>query len=125
MSDQHFFNLNDLSQGIARTLSEGLESRIFPGQNVMLSVVRIEPHKSGQIHSHPQEQWGVMLEGSGVRIQDGVEHEVEAGDFWQTPGDVPHGLRSGPKGALVLDVFSPPRDEYRKSGSGFADQSAE
>ena len=118
--DQHrFFNIDDMSQGIARTLSDGLETRIFPGENVMLSVVRIGPDKSGVEHSHPQEQWGVLLEGSGVRTQDGVEHAVAAGDFWQTPGDMPHSFRAGDEGAVVLDVFSPPREEYRHAGSGF------
>ena len=76
--------------------------------------------KSGEIHSHSQEQWGVMLEGGGVRIQDGVEHEVRAGDFWQTPGQVEHGFKAGPEGAVILDVCSPPRDEYRRAGAGFA-----
>jgi quercetin dioxygenase-like cupin family protein len=119
MTKQHFFNLHDMNQGIARTLAEGLSTRIFPGEHVMISVVRAEPDKAGEIHSHPQEQWGVMLEGSGVRIQDGVEHEVRAGDFWQTPGNVSHGFRAGPDGAVILDIFSPPRDEYRQAGSGF------
>ena len=119
VAEQHFFNLHDMSQGISRTLAEGLETRIFPGENVMISVVRISPNKSGEIHHHPQEQWGVMLEGSGVRIQDGVEHEVRRGDFWQTPGQVPHGFRAGAQGAVILDIFSPPRDEYRRAGRGF------
>ena len=120
MGAMHFFNLYDESQGIARTLSEGLETRIFVGENVMLSVVRIDANRSGKIHRHPQEQWGVLLEGSGVRIQDGVEHAVSVGDFWQTPGGVSHGFRAGSNGALVLDIFSPPRDEYRRPGAGFA-----
>lgn len=120
MKTRHFFNLYDTSQGIPCALSEGLESRIFPGDNVMLSVVRITANRSGEIHSHPQEQWGVLLEGSGVRIQDGIEHEVSAGDFWQTPSSVSHSFRAGPSGALVLDIFSPPRDEYRQAGAGFA-----
>ena len=119
MSQQQFFNLHDLSQGIARDLADGVRTRIFPGENVMVSVVHISPNRAGEIHSHPQEQWGVMLEGSGARIQDGVEHEVKSGDFWQTPGNIPHGFRGGPEGALILDIFSPPRDEYRKAGSGF------
>ena len=42
-----------------------METRIFPGKNVMISVVKINPDTSGQIHDHPQEQWGVLLEGSG------------------------------------------------------------
>jgi len=119
MSKQHFFNIDDMSQGIARTLADGLETRIFPGENVMLSVVRIGPDKSGVEHSHPQEQWGVLLEGSGVRTQDGVEHAVAVGDFWQTPGHMTHSFRAGAEGAVVLDVFSPPREEYRQAGSGF------
>ena len=86
----------------------------------MVSVVRITPNRAGEIHAHPQEQWGVLLEGSGVRIQDGVEHQVKAGDFWQTPGNVPHGFRGGPDCAVILDIFSPPREEYKKNGSGFA-----
>lgn len=120
MSEQYFFNLHDMSHGISRNLAEGLDTRIFPGENVMLSVVRIGANKSGEIHSHSQEQWGVMLEGSRVRIQDGVEHEVRAGDFWETPGQIEHCFKAGPEGAVVLDVFSPPRDEYRRAGAGFS-----
>jgi len=120
MSDATFFNLNDLSQGIHRVLADGLETRIFPGDQAMLSVVRAEPNKAGSVHSHPQEQWGVMLEGSGVRLQDGVEFPVKAGDFWRTPGGIEHSFTAGPDGAMVLDFFAPPRDEYRTAGAGFS-----
>jgi quercetin dioxygenase-like cupin family protein len=116
-----FFNLDDLTQGIQRDLAAGLKTRIFPGDHAMLSIVMIAPHASGTIHSHPQEQWGVLLEGDGVRIQNGEEHPVKAGDFWRTPGGVPHGMRAGANGARVLDFFSPPREEYRKAGAGFGD----
>ena len=118
-SEQNFFNLDDTTQGILRELAPGLTTRIFVGDHAMLSVVTIEPNAEGQVHSHPQEQWGVLLEGDAVRIQDGEEIAVKAGDFWRTPGGVPHGLRAGPQGARVLDIFSPPRAEYRKAGSGF------
>ena len=115
-----FFNFADLSAGIPRTLTEGIETRVFPGAQAMLSVVSFEPGSVGSVHSHPEEQWGVLLEGSGIRIQDGVEVQVGEGDFWCTPGDVEHGFRAGPDGAKVLDIFAPPREAYRKSGSGFA-----
>lgn len=115
---ENFFNLDDLSQGIARNLAEGVSTRIFPGDQAMLSVVRVEPGSCSDEHSHPQEQWGVILEGSGVRIQDGEEHVVSAGDFWRTPGDIVHAFRAGPGGAKLLDIFSPPREEYRAAGSG-------
>lgn len=120
-NDETFFNLDDQSQGIKRELAPGINTRIFPGDQAMLSVVVLEPNAVGTLHSHPQEQWGVLLEGSLTRVQAGVETEVKVGDFWRTPGGVEHTVRAGPNGARVLDVFAPPRDEYRKAGSGFGD----
>jgi quercetin dioxygenase-like cupin family protein len=114
-----FFNLADLGAGIARTLAPGIDTRVFAGEHAMLSVVSFEPLSEGSIHSHPEEQWGVLLEGSGTRIQDGVAVPVEMGDFWRTPGNVEHGFRAGPEGARVLDIFAPPREAYRRAGSGF------
>lgn len=115
-----FFNFADLGKGIARTLADGIETRVFPGDQAMFSVVSFEPESEGALHSHEEEQWGVLLEGSGTRIQDGQEVLVGEGDFWRTPGGIEHGFRAGPNGAKVLDVFAPPREAYRKSGSGFA-----
>ena len=120
MSHENFFNMDDLSQGISRQLAEGIATRIFPGEQAMLSLVRCEANTTGSIHAHPQEQWGVCLQGSGIRIQDGVEVPFSQGDFWCTPGGVEHGIRVGDEGATVLDLFAPPRDEYRKTGKGFA-----
>ena len=85
----------------------------------MLSVVVIAPGAQGTMHHHPEEQWGVLLEGSATRFQGGEEIAVKKGDFWRTPGNVPHTMRAGPDGCRVLDVFSPPRAEYKKPGHGF------
>ena len=118
-TDGTFFNLNDPEQGIKRELAPGITTRVFPGDQAMLSIVRLEPNAVGTLHHHPEEQWGVLLEGSAVRVQGEQEYEVSTGDFWRTPGDVPHTIRAGPEGATILDVFSPPRAAYTKPGSGF------
>ncbi|MEM7339606.1 MAG: cupin domain-containing protein [Actinomycetota bacterium] len=114
-----FFNLADLSAGIARTLSPGISTSIFAGEQAMISVVSFEPDSVGTIHSHPEEQWGVLIAGS-VRIQGGESVPVTNGDFWLTPGGVDHGFTAGPEGATVMDILAPPRDAYRTAGSGFA-----
>ena len=113
------FNLYDQKQGIARKLAEGLQARIFVGENIMLSVVNIDPHSEGKIHSHVEEQWGLLIAGECIRIQDGEEIAVSTGDFWYTPSNVLHGIRTGASSALVLDIFSPPRQEYKQGGEGF------
>lgn len=114
-----FHNLDHPTGGIERELAPGVNTHIFVGEGAMLSVVTIAPNAAGTMHSHPEEQWGVLLEGTAVRVQGNEEIPVRKGDFWRTPGGVPHTMRAGPDGAKVLDVFSPPRPEYRVPGKGF------
>ena len=73
--EENFYNIDDTDSGIFRELGEGLTTRIFPGQQAMLSVVRVAPNAKGAIHSHVQEQWGYLISGSAIRIQDGEEIE--------------------------------------------------
>lgn len=114
-----FHNIDNPEDGLFRELAEGLTTRIFAGEQAMLSIVTIAPNAEGTLHHHPEEQWGLLLEGSAIRVQGGEEISVKRGDFWRTPGNVPHTMRAGPEGARVLDIFSPPRPEYRKAGKGF------
>jgi len=115
----NFFNVDAMEQGLFRQLAEGMETRVFPGDQAMISIVRIAPGQTGKLHSHPEEQWGCLLRGSGVRTQGGENIEVGEGDFWRTPGGVEHTFTAGPDGAVVFDVFAPPREDYKKPGSGF------
>jgi quercetin dioxygenase-like cupin family protein len=114
------FNLDSDEGGIFRQLAEGMTTTIFPGEQAMLSVVRIDPHAMGQMHKHPEEQWGVMLEGSATRYQDEVEFLIRKGDIWRTPPHAMHTMKAGPEGAVVLDIFAPVRKEYLSPGAGFA-----
>lgn len=114
-----FHNIDDASDAIQRQLAEGLSASIYPGDQAMISVVTVDPGAAGTLHHHPEEQWGLCLDGSGVRVQGDEEIPFSKGDFWRTPGGVPHTMRAGPEGCRVLDIFAPPRDEYRTPGSGF------
>jgi len=114
-----FYNLDTCEHGQLRRLASGVVARIFLGDKSMLSLVTVEPNAQGEIHKHPEEQWGLLVEGSGVRVQGGIEHPVQAGDFWRTPSNVSHGFRAGRDGAHILDIFSPPREGYKRCGTGF------
>ena len=121
MSNKWLFNVNDMQSGIKRKLADGLSSQIYPGEKAMISVVRLEPNAEGQLHSHPEEQWGFLIEGSATRTQGDQVVEVSQGDFWHTPGGTPHTVKAGPKGAVIFDVFAQIREAYLKPGEGFAD----
>lgn len=78
-----------------RRLAEEIRTSVFAGEDSMLPFVRVGPHSEGGFPTTPEEQRGVLPEGECVRTQDGEE------------------------GALVLDVFSPPRPGYPSDGEGF------
>ena len=119
MRPENFFSIDDTDGGIPRELAPGLTTTVYPGDQAMISVVRIGPNAQGTLHHHPEEQWGYCIEGSGTRFQGDEAVEVKKGDFWRTPGEVPHTMKAGPDGMVVLDVFAPPRETYKKAGSGF------
>ena len=106
--------------GLSRKIQDGITTNIFFGQNVMLSVAEVAPNTISTVHSHPEEQWGYLLEGECVRIQGGDEVAMTKGDFWRTPSNTPHGVRTGAVGATIMDIFSPPRKAYTEPGEGYA-----
>src|SRR2546427_432205 len=80
-----FHNVDDTSDGLFRELAPGVTTRMFSGERPMLSIVNFCPNAQWVVHHHPEEQWGVLLEGSAVRVQDGEEIPVNKGDFWLRP----------------------------------------
>ena len=117
---ENFFRIDAPDGGIARELAPGITTTIFPGDQAMVSIVRVAPGAKGTLHHHPEEQWGHCLEGSGTRIQGDTRVEIGPGDLWRTPGGTPHTVEAGAQGLVIMDIFAPPRAAYSKPGSGFA-----
>ena len=76
MSDAPPYNTDNPVGGTSRTVAEGFDISIFVGDVAMVSVVKARPDTKGSIHNHLEKHWGVLLNGSAIWIQDGVEHEV-------------------------------------------------
>jgi quercetin dioxygenase-like cupin family protein len=78
-----------------------------------LAVVELEPGAVAAEHSHGNEQLGIVLQGMiTFRIGD-EERKLGPGETWCIPGNTPHEATAGPEGCVVIDVFSPPRDDFR------------
>jgi unsaturated pyranuronate lyase len=100
--------------------SECSHHRIFPGvdiyticgQQIMLSLVEMEPHAVVEEHSHPHEQLGLMLEGEADFTIGGIHMHVTAGQMWRIPGGVIHKVVAGERPVRAIDVFHPPREDY-------------
>ena len=62
-------------------------------------------------HKHSQEQIVHILEGRMKLIVSGVSHELKGGESFYLASNVPHGVETIVD-TMVLDTFSPPRDDY-------------
>lgn len=120
MQEQFFFNIDSAEGGVHRELAPGITTTVYTGEHAQISIVRFEAGARGTLHHHPEEQWGHCLSGGGLRYQGDAEVAVKPGDFWRTPGDLPHTMQAGEEGMVVMDIFAPPRKAYEKPGSGFA-----
>ena len=100
----------------------GFQMQSISGGAMMANWVRIEPNKLMPRHQHPQEQLGIMLEGT-LELTIGDETRVlKPGHAYTIPGDVPHHARTSDDGCLVLDIFSPVREDYASMARAAADQ---
>jgi quercetin dioxygenase-like cupin family protein len=79
-----------------------------------MSVVELDPGAVVAEHSHENEQLGIVLRGTmDFRVGD-ERRELGLGGTWRIPANTPHEATAGPDGAVVIDVFAPPRDDFRE-----------
>jgi quercetin dioxygenase-like cupin family protein len=91
----------------------GVVARAVESERLTLSVVELDPDAVIPEHAHENEQVGLLLTGS-MRFRVGDEtREAVPGTTWTIPGNVPHDVVVGPEGAVVVEVFAPPRDDWQ------------
>lgn len=79
----------------------------------MMVFYKIEPGKVFAWHNHPHAQFGVVLEGEGTFRVGEVQWGVKPGDGYFIPPGVFHELRTqGDKPSIIIDFFTPERDDY-------------
>ena len=96
-----------------REIFPGVTMSVITGEKLMLMRVAFAANAVVSEHSHPHEQLGFVMEGEAEFVVGGESKRLTQGDHYAIPGDTPHRVTAGPQGALCLDIFSPPREEYR------------
>ena len=104
---------DELAELPRQELFGGFVARAVHGEQLTLAVVEIEPGATLPEHHHANEQFGMVLRGSATFRVGGETRELRPGSIWRIAADTPHTLVAGPEGAEVIDVFSPPRDDWR------------
>ncbi len=104
---------HDPSQVERIELAPGVMLRTMWGDKVMMSMVEVAPKAVVPNHTHPHEQAGLVLQGEFEFTIGGETKWVRPGDAYVIPGGVEHSLVGSDGWSLVLDIFSPPREEYK------------
>lgn len=109
--------MSDVFSSIAETapqrIWDGVVARVRHGRELTLAVVELDGGSVIPEHSHANEQVGLLVDGSVTfRIGD-EERALEAGASWCVSAHEPHELRVGPEGAVIIEAFSPSRDDWR------------
>ena len=106
----YFFTQSD---GARRTLFPGVDAHVVWGANLMLSLVDLQPHAVVAEHSHPHEQMGMVIEGRAEFTIGGETRMVGPGDMYLMPSNVRHKVVALDLPVRAIDVFNPPREEYK------------
>jgi quercetin dioxygenase-like cupin family protein len=95
----------------------GILARAVHGDELTLAVVELDPGSVVAEHSHPNEQLGIVLHGSVIFRVGSESRELGPGGTWCIPANAPHDVHTGPEGAVVIDVFAPPRADWETTES--------
>ena len=111
-------NLQDIAAVAPKTVWDGVTARIVNGERISMAVVELAPGGLVPEHHHQNEQLGLVLEGEvGFRIGD-EERTLGPGGTWRILADVPHQVRAGADGAVVVDIFTPVREDWSALAPG-------
>jgi quercetin dioxygenase-like cupin family protein len=104
--------LLDFSTVLPREIAPGFLGRYVHSDQITQGRVDIAPGARIPDHSHLHEQWTLLLSGSFELTVAGVSHVLKPGQMLYIGPHERHSARAL-TACVVLDVFHPPRDDYR------------
>lgn len=107
----HFIDIDTIEP---KELAEGVKIRVIPGERMTMVEFSLKDGAPIPEHSHPHEQMGVVVEGKMKLIIDGKVKIVQPGSAWHIPSEVVHSGECLEDNTVVLECFSPPRDDLVK-----------
>jgi unsaturated pyranuronate lyase len=106
-------DLSDLADIPPIQVFDGIRARRVEGERVTLAIVELDPGAVVPEHRHAHEQNGIVITGQMTFRVGDEERVLGPGGTWRILGGVPHTAKAGPQGAVVIDVFSPIRTDWR------------
>jgi quercetin dioxygenase-like cupin family protein len=106
-------NLRSIVESPVLKVWDGVLGRTVEGERLTFGVIELAPDCVVPTHEHANEQLGLVIEGQITFTIGDETRTLGPGGTWRILGGVPHTATAGPEGAVVIDVFSPIREDWR------------
>jgi quercetin dioxygenase-like cupin family protein len=97
-------------------VAEGVMRQMVHGERLMVCRLTIAPGIVTAVHSHPHEQMTLVERGAVDFFVEGVRHTARAGDVLLFPSNIRHGATMLDEEVVLIDIFSPPREDFLAAG---------
>ena len=94
------------------TIAEGIDRQMVVGQNLMICRLRFDPFVVTPPHTHPHEQMTIVVKGKVKFTIDGSAVIAAPGDVLHFPPNNLHGATMLDEEVILIDIFSPIREDF-------------
>src|SRR5215211_4384390 len=101
--------------------AEGIERQMFVGNRMMICRFRFKPYLVTPEHDHPHEQMTIVERGRVRFFIEGREQIASAGDVLHFPSRCWHGATMMDEEVVLIDIFSPLREDFLKPATDYTD----
>jgi quercetin dioxygenase-like cupin family protein len=99
---EYVFNLANVNHILGGPDYSTANGACVEGDRMIVGLMRMPAGTGAEPHSHPNEQWIYILEGTFHATVGGKQIEAKAGSVVYVPSDVVHGGKAGADGDVVF-----------------------
>jgi quercetin dioxygenase-like cupin family protein len=94
-------------------LVPGSNTHLVFGEKITVSFLTMSANSYFPPHRHLPEQIMIVLDGYADEIVEGKLYRLQKGDVILLPSNIEHGAYLREVDCRVIDIFSPPRQDFR------------
>ena len=99
---EHLFELAKVNRIMGGPDYSTANGSCVEGERLMVALMRMPAGTGAEPHSHPNEQWIYVLEGTFDALVDGQRCETKAGSVLYIPSNVVHSGRATPDADVLF-----------------------
>jgi quercetin dioxygenase-like cupin family protein len=104
--------VTDWTKVPVENVADGIRRQMVVGENVMVCRFTFDPFVVTEVHSHPHEQMTLVISGKVKFTIDGLAVIAAPGDVLHFPPNNQHGATMLDEEVVLIDVFSPIREDF-------------